>query len=270
MPTIAPDQLSFTTHHLHLCFKPTDAVLSSGTGFLYESGGHYYMVTNWHNVTGRNPLTGACLSETLAVPNIISTMFRLKEQPASCRREEVQLYADDQMSIPLWYEHPTHGQAVDVVVVPLPTGIADVYQLFPINSIAFDTQYKEEVADEAFVVGYPFSDTTYLQLPIWKRASIATEPDVDIDHLPKLLIDTATRPGLSGSPVVMQRVGIHGIRDGKMTGAEVIGRIRNFLGVYSGRVGADELKAQLGIVWKARVISEIIEARVPGKVASAA
>jgi hypothetical protein len=31
-----------------------------------------------------------------------------------------------------------------------------------------------------------------------------------------------------------------------------------FLGVYSGRLGEDEFKAQLGIVWKKEVIEEII------------
>ena len=32
-----------------------------------------------------------------------------------------------------------------------------------------------------------------------------------------------------------------------------------FVGIYSGRIGAgDELKAQLGIVWKGSVLTEII------------
>lgn len=265
MDTIVPDSLSLTTHHLHLCFKQTDAVLSSATGFVYESGDTRYLVTNWHNVTGRNPITGKCLSETLAVPDMISTMFRTKDQPANCRREEIRLYLDDQMRAPVWYEHPKHGRAVDVVVIPLPEALASEYKFFPINAIPFDTQYKEEVADDAFVVGYPFFDTTYLQLPIWKRASIASEPDVNIDQLPKLFIDTATRPGLSGAPVIMQRVGIHGMKGGKLSATDAIGRIRSFLGIYSGRIGVDELKAQLGIVWKARVITEIIEAKVFGK-----
>jgi trypsin-like peptidase len=266
MGKIVPDSLSLTTHHLYLCFKQTDAVLSSATGFAYESGDTRYLVTNWHNVTGRNPITGKCLSETLAVPDVISTMFRINDQPENCRREEIRLYLDDQMREPVWYEHPKYGRAVDVVVIPLPEALASEYKFFPINAIPFDTQYKEEVADDAFVVGYPFSDNTYLQLPIWKRASIASEPDVNIDQLPKLFIDTATRPGLSGSPVIMQRVGIHGMKGDKLAGTEVIGRIRSFLGIYSGRIGVDELKAQLGIVWKARVITDIIEAKALGKV----
>lgn len=100
-------------------------------------------------------------------------------------------------------------------------------------------------------------------MPIWKKSSIATEPDINIEGLPKTLIDTATRSGLSSSPAIMQRIGIHGMVDGKMLPTTSIGRIRNFLGVYSGRVGDDEFKAQLGVVWKARVIEEIITVKKP-------
>lgn len=264
MPAITPDPISLTTHQLHLCFRPTDTVLSSGTGFIYERNGANYLITNWHNVTGRNPLDGSCLSETLAVPDMVSTLFRTKENLGICCREHLQLYRDEEMQEPLWFCHPLHDMLVDVVAIPLPSAITNQYQIFPINRINFDSDYETEVADDAFVVGYPFSEITQLHFPIWKRASIASEPDVDLGRLPKFFIDSATRAGLSGSPVVMQRIGIHGADGGKLTGIEVIGRIRNFIGVYSGRIGADESKAQLGIVWKARVINEIIDGAASG------
>jgi hypothetical protein len=270
IPIIAPDPISLTTHDLHLCFRPTDAVLSSGTGFIYERNGASYLITNWHNVTGRNPLDGTCLSGTLAVPDMVSTLFRTKENAGACLREHLRLYKDEEMQEPLWLCHPVHGRVIDVVAIPLPLEIVDRYQIFPINKIKFDTSFGVEVADDAFVVGYPFSEVTQFQFPIWKRASVASEPDVDLEQLPKLLIDTATRSGLSGSPVVMQRVGIHGASGGNLTGTEIIGRIRNFIGVYSGRIGADESKAQLGVVWKARVIDEIIDANAGSGIAEQA
>jgi len=197
---------------------------------------------------------------------MVSTVFRTKENAGMSCREHFPLYQDESMREPVWLCHPTHGRGVDVVAIPLPTKICRQYQLFPINRIDFDTKFRTEVADDAFVVGYPFSDPSNLQLPIWKRASVASEPDVDLEQLPKILIDTATRSGLSGSPVIMQRVGIHGASGGKLTGSEIIGRIRNFIGVYSGRIGKDESKAQLGLVLKARVIDEIITGGVGGDV----
>jgi hypothetical protein len=168
---------------------------------------------------------------------------------------------------PAWYIHPEYGQNVDVIALPIPQEITDYYKLVAINSIKFDLECKEEIADDAFVIGYPFSGATYLQLPIWMRASIASEPAVDIDRLPKLFVETATRLGLSGSPVIMQRVGIHDMKNGALTGSEVFGRIRNFIGVYSDNIGCDELRSRLGVVWKEKVISEIIESKVFGKVA---
>lgn len=255
------DDVSLTTHHLHLGFKPTDKTLSSATGFIYEKGEVNYLITNWHNVSGRNPITEKCISKHLAVPDTIATAFRTKENTAVVRWEHLALYRDDEMQEPVWYEHPVHGHKVDVVAIPLPAHLTDTLKLFPINAIRWHANFRTEVADDAFIVGYPFSDMPDLQLPIWKRASIASEPDVDIGKLPKLLVDTATRPGLSGSPVVMQRTGIHGKTGERLTGTEIIGRIRNFIGVYSGRIGKDERKAQLGIVWKTSVIDEIIDAR---------
>ena len=78
MNVIKPDKISLTTHHLHMCFTETNAVLSSGTGFIYRRKNEYLLITSWHNVSGRHPEKKQCLSEKLAVPDMISAMFRDK------------------------------------------------------------------------------------------------------------------------------------------------------------------------------------------------
>jgi hypothetical protein len=261
MSKIIPDQVSWTTQQLHMGLTQTDRVLASGTGFTYENDGQLFLVTNWHNVAGRDPETGRCLSESLAVPDLILTYFRDPSNLGNGKLARLPLYHDSEMQEPAWYEHPELGRKVDVAILPIATSLRDAHRFFPINAIQFDVEYKAEVADDAFVIGYPFSDMTDAHMPIWKRASIASEPDIDQDRLPKLLIDTATRSGLSGSPVIGQRVGVHGMVGGQVSGTTSFGRIRSFIGVYSGRIGNDELKAQLGIVWKAPVIDEIIAGR---------
>lgn len=248
----------------HICNTRTDKVLSSETGFIYKSDSKYYLITNWHNVSGRNPFTGEYISNNQAIPDIFSTMFRDKEQPANCLRKQILLYNDEDMLSPIWLVHPDNKEKVDVVAIPLGSEIVDEFRLFPITDIQFDNDFRSEVSDDVFVIGYPFSNVTYLQMPIWKKGSIVSEPDINLDNTPKIFIDTATRPGISGSPVIFQRIGIHGY-DGKAVSDNVsIGRIRGFLGIYSGRVGKDEFKAQLGIVWKGDVINEIIEGAVLG------
>lgn len=253
---IRPDSISLTTHHLHMGFN--NEVLSHGTGFIYKKEDTYYLITNWHNVSGKHPDSGRHLSDHGGEPNVICTYFRSRENPGVTHKEIIRLYDDDDFQKPVWKEHPTHRNKVDVVAIPLKKEISEQYKLYPINEINFDTKYRTEVADEAFVVGYPFAELTYIALPIWKKASISSEPDVNINRLPMLYIDTATRPGLSGSPVVMQRIGIHGLVNGAPNDDSTIGRIRNFIGVYSGRVGGDEQLAQLGIVWKVNVIEEVL------------
>lgn len=198
------------------------------------------------------------------MPDSVTTLFRSKEVSGGGRRDKIKLYEDDRMMDPIWLEHPEYGKDVDVVAIGLGDDIAEKYQFIAINDIEFDSGFKEEVADEVYVIGYPFFEITYAQMPIWKKGSIASEPDINIDEKPKMLIDTATRPGLSGSPVVMQRIGVHGMEGERLRGSELIGRIRNFVGVYSGRIGGDELNAQLGVVWKKHVIDEIIEGNKRG------
>lgn len=263
---IRPDPVSWTTHHVHNCFTKTDLVISSGTGFSYRAGDEFFLITNWHNVSGKHPFTGKHLHDSLALPDILSTLFRERDDPARCQRESLRLYADEQMLEPIWFEHPEYGPKVDVVAIPINEDLSKKYQLFPINDVKFDDGVTPEIADDVFVVGYPFMDLTYVQMPVWKRGSIATEPDINLDQTPKLYIDTATRPGLSGSPVILQRIGVHGLGpDGQTTANTSFGRVRDFLGVYSGRIGKGELMAQLGIVWKSKVVADILEGRVAGQ-----
>ncbi len=264
---INPDPVSFTTHHLHLAFTTTDVVLSSATGFVYFHDSKFYFITNYHNVSGKNPVTGTYISNKAGVPDVLITYFRDKNNLGASYREFISLYQDTEMMKPAWFIHPIHKEKVDVVAIEIPDEICQKYELFPINKIRFDNdKFEEKVSDEVFVIGYPFSESPMAQMPIWKKGSIASEPVFDWDKLPKFLIDTATRPGLSGSPVIMQRTGVHGMKNQKFDHDTIIGTIRRFVGVYSGRIGEDELKAQLGIVWKAQVINEIIAGKQFGNV----
>lgn len=262
---IQPDYLSLTTQQLAICFSETDIIFSTATGFIFLSNDKYYLITNWHNVTGRNPQNGEPLSENHAgIPNIFLTYARIKNGNGQARLEKIFLYEDDEMTKPNWLIHPVHKEKVDVVAIELNSN--DELHYSAINKSDFDNNIPPEVGDDCFVIGYPFEDFRYLGLPIWKRASISTEPTVNEDQLPKILIDTATRPGLSGSPVVYQRTGIHNVKDGVFSDDSLIGRIRGFLGVYSGRIGKSEIHAQLGIVWKSKIIEEIINGQLKGDI----
>jgi hypothetical protein len=70
---------------------------------------------------------------------------------------------------------------------------------------------------------------------------------------------------MSGSPVYAMEKGAW-MPDGKTDISDLtFGKAHDFLGVYSGRIHAeDEFKAQLGLVWKAAAVEEIIEGDCTG------
>ena len=69
---------------------------------------------------------------------------------------------------------------------------------------------------------------------------------------------------MSGSPVLAySATGTFSNTQGALLmSAHGAGPCARFVGIYSGRLGEDEMKAQLGIVWKAHVVDEIIDGGV--------
>jgi hypothetical protein len=273
-PGLSLGSPSLSVHYLRMKFSQTDKIISTGTGFIYLYEDIFYLITNGHNVTGVNPETKKRLSQHAGIPDIIST--KAKTQPSEYSIATipdlfyVNLYKDGDINQPLWYVHPKHSYNVDVVAIPIisKTDVPGHVKLFAINEFDISEDIYPMVSDDVFVLGFPFNITDNLELPIWKRGSVATEPGYDIENLPKLYIDTATRAGMSGSPVIFKRTGLvekAGYKKSLDLKDLIIGTVTGFLGIYSGRIGADdEFGAQLGIVWREEVILEILKSKTIG------
>jgi hypothetical protein len=228
------------------------------SGLLWKRGDDLYLITNWHCVTGWHPIKKQPLSAQgfWAEIAVLPIIIRNNAGETVWREVTLRLRTDQDT---LWFQHPSFGQRVDVAAIKLP-GLTSVELLsLPISEVPQDN-LKFMVADDAFVLGFP--DVHTGGFPIWKRASLATEPYIDHDNLPKVLVDTATRKGMSGAPVFVIQRGVHRTEHPEMF---TMGHGQRFLGVYSSRVG-DELEGfQLGEVWKAAVIDEIINGGVKGQ-----
>ncbi|WP_255079595.1 serine protease [Lacihabitans sp. CCS-44] len=251
MNTIKPHYLSLCTLKLLLNFNETE--LAIGTGFIYSHKEKLYLITNWHNVTGRNPSTHKRLTEKHGgFPNKILFKLRSRKNGADFYSSEMDLYVDEEHTIPNWLIHPIHKEKADVVAIEISFEEADDVLIQSLNQfVDFQYNLKANIADDVFVIGYPRGLDSEFILPIWKRGSIASEPDVNIDELPKILIDTITREGMSGSPVIFRQ-------HSPIKTVGVLGSIYGFQGIYSGRIG-DIDSIQLGYVWKKEVIEEIID-----------
>jgi hypothetical protein len=114
---------------------------------------------------------------------------------------------------------------------------------------------------DCFILGFPENLIGAANTPIWKRASIASEPYQQFPYY----VDSATRKGMSGAPVIARHTGIFGMKGGQLTGNETIGTVEKFIAIYSGRVGDDELGFQLGTAWQANVLDDILSVKTPGK-----
>jgi hypothetical protein len=242
--------------------KCNDLRLAQASGFLWRYDGQIFLVSNWHVLSGRNPLTGQPLDSKNGVcPDRIELGLNLRgsdgvPQPAMAQASIVRDGGN------LWLQHPQHGQNVDVAALVLPSEHQH-QALLALNDLPETSNMAVYVGQDVFVLGYPLDPGLSGGLPIWKRGSIATEPNHRPTGLQRLLIDSATREGMSGAPVIARSVGNYLTTDRDFTMWSTISSRR--IGVYSGRYGADlQDQAQLGIVWHLDLVDEVCAGNTPG------
>lgn len=244
--------------------------LSTGSCFFWGFDGRTFLVTNWHNLAGRNPLTDQPMSKTGGIPDRVTFgAFKRESEPDSQGFLElsysplgVKLCQSD-LTNPQWYEHPTLGRQVDVAAIDVTEAIQG-FQINCANELENDAVLDVIASQDVFVVGFPFGLIPNAPAPIWKRGSIALDPTFDPEGLPKMLIDTATRPGMSGSVVVARHIIVgrdYPRKDGTKSQPLGYAKFDLVAGIYSGRHYHDLEKAQLGIVWKRNTIEQTVAGR---------
>jgi hypothetical protein len=257
---------------------------SYATGFFLKAPDSVYLVTNWHVVTGLDPAKPAKIEKPAPTYMKISV---LSKSGSYLTELTVPLYDEDMK--PIWKEHPS-GSEVDVVLYPLDISVEKHYQLLDIRTAVGGNKIDETVAKDVFILGYPFNKLemkksfgkeTMHFLPVWKRGSIATEPSVRLGGR-MLLIDSLSRAGMSGAPVVVAQdemltrvtpetaAALEQFEQGKMGPLEALGmldlknspmvREKRFrlLGVYSGAIGNTRLQEiALGKCWHVDTLKEL-------------
>jgi hypothetical protein len=233
--------------------------LGTATGFVVTHDDVNYLVTNFHIVSGRRPNDLTATHPSGAWPDRIEVAQNAAGNIGRWLLLAEPLY--DESGAPRWLEHPIHSHRADVVALPLlrQEGI----DLFPHDPWA-PLRMAMPMATPLSIVGFPFGQTGGGAFALWVQGFVASEPAIDFDGLPVLLIDSRTRPGQSGSPVLNYNSGGSVPHIGGGT-AIFSGEVTDFVGVYSGRINE---QSDLGFVWKAAAVREIIEggvlASVPG------
>lgn len=265
MTTIGPYTIAVIPLHIYY----DQEILGHATGFIWKNLNSYYVISNWHVFSGRDPNTNQPKHRDGALPNRIVALCHARNSIGSIVPVSIKLTSDDGSSS--WLEHGSYGREIDVEALPFIENSPHIrglvgtppVSIVPINTLPQHMDAKIEIGQDVFVIGFPLGLKQQANFPIWKRASIASEIDLDYNDLPSLLIDTATREGMSGAPVIWRTYGHY--RSHHTTMQVTGGAVSQFIGLYSGRNIAKNLsEAQLGIVWRPECISDIIEQGVPG------
>jgi hypothetical protein len=251
------DQFTLTTVPLEQYFNNTP--LGQATGFIWKIREQHYLVTNWHVLSMRDFFTNRNLRDDAGRPNILRTLFNI--QTGDFAKQRWDILIRDSNDAPLWLVHPI--KRVDIAVLPLPTPAEEITVAFyPLNVLA-NAPLQIEIGMEVFILGYPFK-IELPAYPVWKRGSIASEPDLVRQVNKYMFVDTASRPGMSGAPVIRKSWTNHQMENGGLIVTP--GTMTKFVGVYSGRVPTHHPhEAQIGLVWDASFIDEIIVGSVRDK-----
>lgn len=255
--SILVNSFSLTSYYIEIFFD--EQILSNATCFFIRRNGKLFLVTNWHVVSGRNADTKECLNSQGAIPNKLKIYLPQKMENGDFAIE-LNRYCEiplcDSEDNRLWFELEKNGRMVDIALIPIKEEEINGDYL-PVEEAEepFNEDTKVEIAEDVFIIGFPFGRIGGI-VPIWKRGSVASEPMLDMEDMPFFYVDTATKEGMSGSPVIYYKS-----RPMTLLGEGKMSRyFTKFVGVYSGRLktsaGNDP---QLGRVWKASVIAEIIE-----------
>ncbi|HTV27708.1 MAG TPA: hypothetical protein VMF32_07985, partial [Xanthobacteraceae bacterium] len=192
------DPGSIVTAQLRLFRREQE--LSTATGFYYKFQGKIFLITTWHNVSGRDTNTLQPISDHGGLPDRMKILIGCRGHVGEWEEMDIPLYQDqdsvEQGSEAVWLEHCVDHQKIDVVAIPIP--VPEWAEVHTIDIVNTAPRMLLRISAEVFVLGYPRGISGGRGFPIWKRASIATEPAINLDG-PRLLIDTATRQGMSGA-----------------------------------------------------------------------
>ena len=246
------DPFSLTTVPLEQCANGN--AFGTATGCMWLRHGQYYLITNWHVVTGRNARTGEL--EAPVQPDMLKAHFNTRIMDFGKKVFDIRIR--DAGNNPLWYIYPRRQRGCDLVAMLLgDIGDDPIANPYPINTLKSEADLAVRIGMDIYILGYPFGIKPP-GFPVWKRGSIASEPDLTKIGAGYMLVDTTSRPGMSGAPAIRRSWAAHLLTDDAVSFDNT--PQTKFIGVYSGRLHTDDPSdAQIGMVWPAEDIDDIID-----------
>jgi hypothetical protein len=154
---------------------------------------------------------------------------------------------------------------VDVALVNLGQYLSDT-GIYHVNELATANEMAVTIGGNIFILGYPLGFSHFIDTPIWKRGSIASEPHLETPNTQnRIIVDATARKGMSGSPVIMRAATHYLSEDGRI---KCHANATRLIGVFSSRpqFQAEEPTdtfAEIGYVYKSGCIYDIIVSGTP-------
>lgn len=273
-----------------------EGILSSGTGFFFETNSELFLITNWHVVSGIDCFTRQRLDAdgrfpTKLTAKLSSYVSETENNKFGIIPFPIPLYEPNRHE-PVWLEHSRFGSLCDVIAIPVERPETCPHFMHNAANCINTIRIPVKPGCTVFIIGFPRAISVGFGLPIWKSGYIASEPHYDVTvggevrefgglsggiNLPAFFIDSLTREGMSGSPVFANYIGNWNStdpyeeidpdapdffeRDDIVLGHNAM----EFVGCYSGRILDPELDgAALGLCWRKEVIAEICRNGIMG------
>ena len=258
------DRLTFVSCPVEMFFKELE--LAHGTGIIWRNENGLNLITNWHNVTGKNPFNNSLLNKGGSVPDRVRVHVARRELTSgktSIVRDPIDISLYEHFADPFWKQHKEfEKQRIDVVSLPFECDRPET--VICLQDYTYENIFTH-VGSDVFIVGFPSKDYKQHMPPIWKRGSLASEPLLLWHDKPAFLIDAASRAGMSGSPVFRRVFGPVTIVQGSGLGMQLDNVMAtNFIGIYSGHLSDIDDKLTIGIAWPSDIVEAIMEFPAPG------
>jgi V8-like Glu-specific endopeptidase len=225
-----------------------DNIIGNASGFFFRTTSCKYLITNRHVVVDED--SGYFPEE------IMLTLHANRKNLKVHNSVRLNLYDSGD---PIWLQHRKYDEhACDVVAIPLTSSTLsqDALIAFNSSSLTFFNATNLDIPQtnpfgNVVVVGYPLGFYDEINnLPVYRKAMIATAYPFNFMDRPYFLIDANLHEGTSGSPVVNSHHTL--FREGDKKEGYVL------FGVHSAEHVVDEEPLGLNVVWHSSLIMEII------------
>jgi hypothetical protein len=223
--------------------------MTNATGFFFLHNSFLYLITARHVV----------INESLGhFPDYLGVSLHTSQRDLSLRTElSIALYSN---GLPQWRQHPHFMASMDCVAVAVndPQVLANCF----VDTFSFKDLvgpgHQVPLGQDVLIVGFPlgFHDT-YNNLPIVRKATVASSYAHPFKGEPYFLTDARMHRGSSGSPVIAQ-IGDATKGDGDNSSSwRLLGIHSSALDVSDRDIQMDE-KLALNTAWYAHHILEIL------------